>query len=191
MVTTFPDMAISQFQAFIKEVYFVPNERFYGSGEMVDNIQRFAMRGLKGIRKKDNEKTKNNLIVSLSWFMSLNNRLGIDIEKEIWERFPAVCSYCNSVPCACSVKRPENRLKVDIDETKRPKTMRGLQEMFDKIYPSSSRTLEHAGVHLAEELGEFSEAFWIFRASKSNIDLDQFALESADFLSCLLGVFNS
>jgi len=191
MASVSKDTSIRQFQEFIKEVYFMPNSRHFGSGEMLDNIERFAMRSLKGIRKADNEKTKKNLIISMSWFMSVLNRLYIDVEEELWPRFPYVCSYCNSRPCACKVKRPESRLKVTIDESKKPKTMHDFQEMFEKIYPSSGRTLEHAGVHFAEELGEFSEAFWIYKASKSDKDFEQLKLEAADFLSCILAVFNS
>ncbi|MFA6269386.1 MAG: hypothetical protein WC652_06210, partial [archaeon] len=160
-------------------------------GEMLDNVSRFTMRALKGIRKKDNENVTKNMVISLSWFLSMLNRLYIDVEEELWMRFPFVCSYCNSESCVCALKRPLNRQKVIIDESKRPKTVRAFQEMFEKIYPAPKRTLEHAGVHLAEELGEFSEAFWIYRASKSKGDFEQLSLEAADFLSCFMVVFNS
>ncbi|MFH1325601.1 MAG: hypothetical protein ABIH49_02415, partial [archaeon] len=98
MPMIFPDTSIKQFQFFVKEVYEVPNNRHFDIGEMLNHIQRFGMRGLKGIRKKDYEKTKTNLIVSLSFFISVLNRLKIDLENETWQRFPYVCSYCNSLP---------------------------------------------------------------------------------------------
>ena len=191
MASCFPDMSLKQFQEFNKQVYFSHNDKLFGSGEMIDNVQRFAMRGLKGIRKNDPEKAKKNFMISFSWCMSIINRLQINIEDELWARFPYVCSYCNSSPCACKAIKPDERLKVSIDESKRPKSMHDFQKMFEKIYPSSERTLEHAGIHFAEELGEFSEAFWVFGASKSDSDLNLLALEAADFFSCLFGVFNS
>ena len=63
--------------------------------------------------------------------------------------------------------------------------------MLAKIYPTSTRTLEHAGVHLAEEMGEVSEAMMIFRSHRLEADLDNVILESADLFSCFMGVFNS
>jgi NTP pyrophosphatase (non-canonical NTP hydrolase) len=191
MATLRPDVSIRQVQFFIKEVYDTPNNRHFGTGEMLNNIQRFAMRGIKGIRKGDLEKTKKNLIISFSWFLSFLNRLQINLEDETWKRFPFVCSYCNSRPCACKVKRPEQRLKVDIDDTKRPRTLASFQQMFDQIYPHTTRSIEHAGVHLAEEVGEFSEAIWAYRSNRTQEDFDDIALEAADYFSCLVGVFNS
>ena len=191
MATVLPDMSIQQFQFFIKEVYEVPNNRQFELWEMLNNIQRFGMRGIKGIRKGDVEKIKKNLIISLSFFMSVLNRLKIDIEEEIWQRFPYVCSYCNSCPCSCSEIKPEQRLKVHMDNSKRPATLSGFQRMFNEIYPPSSRTIEHAGVHLAEEIGEFSESLWAYRGNRSEEEFQEVKLEAADYFSCLVGVFNS
>ena len=67
------DASIKQLQAFAKEVYGLPNDRCYEFSDILGNMQRFAMRGLKGIRQGDIEKTKKNLIVSFSWFMAMMN----------------------------------------------------------------------------------------------------------------------
>lgn len=160
-------------------------------GNMLTQIQRFAMRGLKGIRKNDPEKIKINLLISFSWFVSLMNQLHIDVEKELWKRFPYLCSYCASCPCSCKEKKPEKRQKVAIDENKKPKTLSEFQIMFNKIYPSEKRSLEHAGVHLAEELGEFSEAILTYRGLHKDEDFEKILFETADLLSCFIGVFNS
>ena len=55
---------------------------------MLTQIQRFAMKALKGIRKNDREKIKFNLIISFSWYASLMNQFHIKVEEEIWKRFP-------------------------------------------------------------------------------------------------------
>jgi NTP pyrophosphatase (non-canonical NTP hydrolase) len=78
-----------------------------------------------------------------------------------------------------------------IDESKRPKSLEGFQKMFEEIYPSSTRTLDHAGVHMAEEMGEFSEAIMFFRGGHRDEDFKAVKLEAADLLSTLFGVFNS
>lgn len=186
-----PNTTIKEYQQFTKDVYGLPNSRYFSVQDMVTNIERFMMRGLKGIRKGDNEKTKLNLIVSLSWFMSMLNQLHIDIEEEVWKRFPYVCSYCAFCPCVCKAKKIQTRQKVVISENKRPKTMHDFQKMFDEIYPASSRTLDHAGVHLVEEMGEVAEAILIYRGNHNDEDFKKVILECADLISCIMGVFNS
>ena len=183
--------SISEYQAFIEELYGISNARFFNVDDMLSNIERFTMRGIKGIRKGNTQKVVTNLLIASGWFMSLMNQYHIDIEEPIWRRFPHLCSYCGSVPCSCKKNKVENRLAISIDERKRPKTLKGFQEMFEKIYPSDTRTVEHAGIHLAEETGELSEAFLSYKGSHSERDFANIVLESSDFVSCLFGVFNS
>ena len=184
-------MSISEFQLFIKEVYEIPNNRHFEIGEMLSNIQRFSMRGLKGIRKRDIEKTKKNLIISFSWFLSILHRLEINLEEEVWNRFPYVCSYCGTCPCSCKATRPKQREKLFTNNEKRPTTLLEFQKMLNDVYPPLTRTLEHAGVHFAEEIGEFSEALWAYRSNRTEEDFQKVKDEAADYFSCLIGIFNS
>jgi len=185
------NVTIKKFQEFIKEVYGLSNDRYFSLSDMIVNMERFLMRGLKGIRKRNNQKAKINLMLSLSWFMSIMNRLHINIEDEIWKRFPYLCSYCGTYPCLCKKEKIQKRRGVVVNNKKRPRTLKQFQKMFDDIYPSAARTLDHAGVHLAEEVGEFSEAIMTFRGAHKDGDFKQVELEAADLLSCLIGVFNS
>lgn len=191
MASVKPDTTIKEYQDFVKEVYGLHNDRNFSLGDMISNVERFAMRALKGIRKDDKEKTKINLLISNSWFFSMTNQLHIDLEDAVWKRFPYLCSYCASCPCACREKAIKTREKVFIDNNKRPKTLEDFQEMFKKIYPPENRTLEHAGVHLAEEVGELSEAVLAYRGLHEDKDFDNLVLESADLFSCFMSVFNS
>lgn len=185
------NLTLSEYQNFVKEVYDLPDDRHFNTSDMVSNMERFLMRGLKGIRKKDIEKTKINLIISTSWFMSLLNQLHVDVEEEAWERFPHLCSYCGSCPCACQEKKVEQRQEIVANSNLRPKTLSGFQKMFEEIYPSSKRTIQDAGIHLAEEIGELSEAVLVYRSIRNKVDFDNVKLETADLMSCFMGVFNS
>jgi len=195
MPAILPNTTIAQFQNFINEVYGLPNDRHFSTEDMLSNIERFTMRALKGIRKEDYEKTKTNLLIALSWFMSVLNRIHINLENEIWKRFPYSCSYCGLQPCACKEKGVKSRIKKqDLDSAandKRPATLKDFQTMFEKIYPAQKRTLEHAGIHLAEELGEFSESLLVYRGEHKDGHFDNIAAEAADVFSCFMGVLNS
>jgi len=63
--------------------------------------------------------------------------------------------------------------------------------MFNEIYPASSRTLAEAGVHLAEEMGEVSEAIHNYLGQHQQKQFNAVQLELADFISCVFGVANS
>lgn len=63
--------------------------------------------------------------------------------------------------------------------------------MFLQIYSPQTRTIEHAGVHLAEEVGEFSEAILTYRGGHKDKDFESIKSEAADLFSCFMGVFNS
>lgn len=183
--------SLSDYQSFVTEVYGLSNDRYFSAEDMLANIERFVMRALKGIRKNDPEKTKNNLLIALSWFMSLMNQFHIEIEDTVWQRFPYVCSYCGGLPCECKAKKVKKRQRIIINNKLRPKTLQNLQMMFEKIYPSKFRTVEQAGIHLAEEMGELAESFLSFRGSHDNKIFAAIPLESADLFSCFMGVFNS
>lgn len=185
------DGSLADFQRFIQEVYGLPDDRLFSVSDLISNQERFTMRALKGIRKGDFKKLKLNLMVATSWLMALANRFHIDLENIVWNRFPMICSYCGQKPCACKKIKPSKRIKITRYEFQRPHTISGFQKMFASIYPPHTRTLSEGGVHLAEEVGELSEAVHHFLGEHKNTTFQEIADEMADFISCVFGVANS
>lgn len=182
---------IAQFQKFIDHIYGLPDDRLYSIWDLLIHQQRFAMRALKGIRKGDRSKLQLNLLISFSWLMAIGNRMHIDVEEEIWRRYPTLCSYCGERPCVCKKTRPAKRKKVKVDESLRPRKLADFQSMLEAIYPAEKRTLADAGVHLSEEMGEIGEAMQNFLGQHKSDQFDEIGREMADFVSCLFGVANS
>ncbi len=182
---------LSELQEFISNVYALPDDRIYSIWDLLTQQQRFTMRSIKGIRKGNISKLKTNLLISLSWVMSISNRLHINIEDEVWKRFPMLCSYCGKKPCVCKAVKQTKRVRVRVNNTLRPHTLSAFQKMFNEIYPASERTLPDAGVHLAEEMGEVSEAIHNYLGQHLQKQFDEVKLEISDFISCILGVANS
>lgn len=191
MASITKDTTISEYAAFVSSIYSVVNDRYYTLWDMLTNIERFAMRAIKGVRKRNAEKTKFNTVVALSWFTSLMNQLHIDMGGIIWERFPYMCPYCGELPCRCKEEKVKKRKKTARKEDMMPKTLEQYQTMFARIYPAENRTLEHAAIHFAEETGELSEAFHAYMGDRSPAHLEQVYFESADFFSCGMGLLNS
>src|SRR3989344_4044054 len=96
---------VSDFQNLIGNIYSLPDDRLYSIWDLLTQQQRFTMRALKGIRKENVERVKSNLLISFSWLMAIANRLHINVEEDVWKRFPGICSYCGSRPCACRTKK--------------------------------------------------------------------------------------
>jgi NTP pyrophosphatase (non-canonical NTP hydrolase) len=182
---------ISEYSTFVNTVYGIPNDRHYTSLDMLNNIQRFSMRAIKGIRKNSDEKVKVNILIAFSWYTSLMNRFHIDIADAVWDRFPYLCSYCGERPCACKSEKVESRRKITKDESVRPRTMEEYQQMFREIYPPERRTRQDAAIHLAEEVGELSEAFNLYMSDRSGELFQEVKFEAADFYSCIMGLLNS
>lgn len=189
-----PDQSLRQFQKTISAIYSLPDDRLYSISDLLTQMQRFTMRALKGIRKGNKEKLRTNLLISFAWLMPIANRMHIDVEDEVWKRFPGVCSYCAAAPCVCKKTHPKKRVTRD-GSAARPSTLRGFQEMFGVIYPPNhppeSRTLADAGIHLAEETGEVSEAIHNFLGQHLGEQFHEIELEIADYVSCIFGVANS
>lgn len=183
--------SIAQFQELMRRTYSVPDDRYYSLWDLLINQERFAMRALKGIRKGDLKKLKNNLAIAFSWMMTIGNRLHIDVEKETWKRFPFACSYCKSAPCRCKKEKEQKDKKSPIMPRKKPETLSDFQKMFGIIYPSERRTLEEAGIHLAEEIGELSEAILCYCGEHKKRQFKKIEIEIADYVSCVFGVTNS
>jgi NTP pyrophosphatase (non-canonical NTP hydrolase) len=179
---------IGDFQEFISRVYALPDDRLYSIWDLLMQEQRFSMRALKGIRKNNIEKLQTNLLISLSWLMAIADRLHIDVEEEVWNRFPMRCSYCGKIPCACKAIKASARARFKKDNKLRPHSLSAFQKMFDDIYPATGRTLADAGVHLAEEV---SEAIHNFLGQHLQSQFDEIRLEIADLVSCIFGVANS
>src|SRR5665213_2846167 len=108
------NQSIADFQHFNTLVYGPTDDRLYSTLDLLSQQQRFAMRALKGIRKGDKEKLRTNLMISFSFLFAIANRLHINLEDEVWKRFPMLCSYCGKKPCVCKKIKPKVRKKITI-----------------------------------------------------------------------------
>jgi len=183
--------SLSQFQNFNKEVYGLPDDRLFSLSDLLTNQERFTMRALKGIRKGERDKIKNNLLISFSWLAAIAGRLHIDMEEVTWKRFPSICSYCGKQPCSCKKSKLRSRRKIVVKNSLKPKNLAGFQKMLSLIYPADSRTLFEAGVHLAEEIGELNEVIHFFSGEHKAKYFEEIKKEIADVISCFFSVANS
>ena len=184
-------LTLRGFQLQIEDIYGLPDDRLYSLWDLLTQTQRFGMRALKGIRKNSQDKLTLNLLITFCWLLAISNRLHIDIEDEVWHRFPMLCSYCGEKPCVCKKTKIQKRKKIQANDKLRPKTLAEFQKMFSCIYPPLTRTLPEAGVHFAEEVGEVAEAVHNFLGQHLDEQFTDIKIEMADLVSCIFGLGNS
>lgn len=182
---------LTQFQELIYKIYGPVDDRLFSLSDLISNTERFTMRALKGLRKRDKSKYKANLMIAFSWVMALANRLHISSEEILYKRFPYVCSYCAEKPCRCRKINPLKRTVGKIDLSLKPQSLKGFQAMIEEIYPPNSRTSYESAVHLAEEMGEVSEAVHTYLGWRTKKQFQKIEEEVADLITCLFSFANS
>lgn len=182
-------LTFGQVQSSNDQIYGLMNGRICDSHDFAVRISRHIGILSKGGRGGDHDKIIANIAPILSWTAALANRLSIDLDHELWQRFPGKCPYCTYAPCDCKGKRAKNRTQVLPDmKAKKPEYVWEYQKMFESIYPNGNLT-DSIG-HLVEEAMEVGEALQILKSSPNNDTFEEVVLELTDIVSNLLAVAN-
>ncbi len=177
--------SLDDFQAFLDRVYSINNGRNYSNADLISYLHRHITQILKAVRKEKHDQIPYRLCMAFSWGCSIANRWHIKLPDEIWKRFPGVCPYCGAMPCFCK-ERGLNRQLPTQASTPRPFYMSDWQKMFSEIYPKN--TINDSAVHLAEEIGELSEAIRNHWSIHNEEWFDKSIEELVDTIANLFGV---
>lgn len=179
--------SLRRFQKRNDDLYLVANGRNYGPPEMLEKVLRHVTYVLKSVRKRRHEKIEYHLCMALSWSLGILNRFHVDLSKEMWKRFPGLCPYCIVAPCDCRRRRKERRSLSGIRRGRKPVSLQDWQKMFARIYHNR---LLNSTLHLAEEIGEVSEALRVFLSMHSEGSFIKTVEEIVDAVTNILGVAN-
>lgn len=181
------DSSLDEFQELNKEIYLVMNDRGYSLVEMFSRMHRHVTHILKAVRKENYEDMEYHLCMALSWAFAIANRFHINVSDEMWKRFPGLCPYCLSAPCACRERRKIRRKLAGKSNGKRPVSLSDWQEMFAKVYPN---LINVSAMHLAEEAGEVDEAIRNYGATRKDEWFKKVVEELIDLITNIFGVAN-
>ncbi len=91
-------MKISEFQKMIGEIY-VHRDRERGVEKtmlwVVEEIGELA----EAVRKGSN--VGEEIADVMAWLVSLANLLDVDVEREVFKKYPGYCIRCGKKPCEC------------------------------------------------------------------------------------------
>ncbi len=148
------------------------------------------------INRKRSEEIEDVLPSIFRWFCFLYTKYRNDkilVSDILWNKFPGICPYCKKQTCSCGVAKGVldiNHLKETASNgrDRKPNTINGWQEHFQKIYPRGADSSFNINVNrLAEELSELSEAY---RKSFIKKDIPCIEMELADVFSWIMGIAN-
>lgn len=107
-------MDVSEFQKLMKDLYFSKdNERGIPAtflwfveevGELSEAIRHLIVKnnGNKKIISSDRKKKIGEEMADIiAWLSSLANLMDINIEHELFSKYPGKCGRCGKIPCEC------------------------------------------------------------------------------------------
>lgn len=150
------DFSLRDLQDLNRRLYGVSDDRKYSFSDILSYIHRHVTQILKNVRKNDHKYTKYHLCSAFSWVMAYANRMHVDVTEEMWACFPGKCPYCTEKPCTCKQRGISRSNSLDTGACPSILNVNEFQQTLAEIYPDN--TLLNSSIHLAEEIGELSEA---------------------------------
>ncbi|MBI2042241.1 MAG: hypothetical protein HYT21_00600 [Candidatus Nealsonbacteria bacterium] len=197
--------SVSDFQRMFRYIYHALNEAEYPKdGDLIARLIEEITRLMEFARKDRRTLFKEQMANIFSWSMAVVNRLGIDPQEALWEKYPGVCPYClREKDCICGTEHPivENkelalrrfrRERAD----RRPQTLKDHQELHLRLYSwQHDRELPIVvAAHLVEEAGEVSCAYRRLGMANSdtakNFLFNELISEMADVMSWMFALAN-
>ena len=176
-------VSLKEWQALFENIYGERNSRV-PFPELWLHLMEEAGQVAEDLRKERFKRLSFDLPDVFAWLCSFSNKYSVDLSELVWNKFPAVCPYCEREEhCICiagsypeynSTRLKDFRLRLD----KRPEKFEDWQNMLGKIYGNVNRTVPYfaVGFHLMEEIGEVAKEIRVDDREKCKEELaDVFA----------------
>lgn len=181
------------FQKMFRHIYGRMNIDKYSAEELVMRLMEESTKMMELVRKDLRKYISIRLAHIYSWTNAVTNRLEIDLQEALWNKFPGVCSYClRDKDCICGLEHPEfsEEQKTNFLRRKRrehdnePHSISEHQAFHKLLYGKQNERilLIQTVAHIAEEAGEVSEQYRL--GSKETT-----AVELADVVSWIFATF--
>ncbi len=183
-VSTFRDL-----QRRNAEVYGYQNDIHLEKLDFAMKAHRYAGMAAKYWHQKKVQQIPTLVLWTFSWNLALANRMHIDLQEEVWNRFPGHCPYCGKVPhdYGNCKKWAEGRVVLP-PSCARVQTVDEFQDMFARIYPNNN--VSFAFLQFVNEPSEVCEALQLFNASHLPRDYEKVREECIDVVANTFAVAN-
>lgn len=179
-------MSLNSWADMFRAIYFPTQNYNRAKIEILAHLLKAVGGGSRYLfRTSDPDGSRDYLAKIFGWYCALANRLCIDLDEIVWQKYPGVCPRCLQHVCTCG------RTPADIDPHKlailassqrqhKPQSLREWQTMFANIYrsPSGGESIAPSRDRLAmvfsrmvEELGEVAEAILLDEVIDHDVNL--------------------
>ncbi len=193
--------SIHDAQSFLGELY--PNNN-YDTDYIYGYLSRYSGYLSKKIWQKRSEEI--DFIRTVSWIIAICNKIEMNLEQHLLDRYPHCCPYCLSTTCKCrkTGKRPAERIpayRIPDELRGRANSRRNIGDVItfdyigniiETVYPQNEIVWESSGpwrhlVKIQEEAAELHEALSGFLNKKKPIDI--VGEECADLMAWILSAW--
>lgn len=180
------EMSLKEWSQMFRDIYYPAQNYGRSSFEIFTHLVKVFGAGSHYLfREHDPKGSREYLAKVFAWYCALANRLHLDIEDALWQKYPNVCPRCLKSSCQCEATiNPIDAERLSIiaieNHFLRPSTLREWQTMFAGIYkgPSGKEVVSPNRdrialifSRIAEELGEVAEALSLDSAVDSDRNL--------------------
>jgi diguanylate cyclase (GGDEF)-like protein len=180
------EMSLNSWAGMFKAIYF-PTQNYNKSSTdiLVHLVKVFGGGSRYLFRTHDPRGSREYLAKIFGWYCALANRLEINLDETLWEKYPGVCPRCLERVCDCeeppAIIDAERLAEIALLKGhERPISLRQWQTQFAFTYRGPSGKLDVAASRerlalvfsrIAEELGEVAEAILLDRCIDHDVEL--------------------
>lgn len=154
---------LAYFQTLQGRIFGLHDAHLYTEEETIVKIFGLIGRLAKSCRKSKGQTEAQGLYLSklFRWYLRLCNLLRFSVPEIFWDKYPGICPYCDAkADCCCEDKGRNPTLSLRcMPGARRPVSISGWQEMFEKIYGKvdADKGVFFAIARLIEETQEVAE----------------------------------
>jgi hypothetical protein len=101
------EMSLGEWCQMFRDIYYPAQNYGRSSFEIFTHLVKVFGGGSHYLfRTHDPKGSREYLAKIFAWYCALSNRLNIDIEEVVWQKYPGVCPRCMGSMCECSEPPP-------------------------------------------------------------------------------------
>lgn len=167
------EMSLKSWTQMFRDIYYPTQNYGRSAYEIFTHLVKIFGAGSHHLFRTHNPKGAREYLAKVfAWYCALANRLELDVEDVLWQKYPRICPRCLNNVCQCAEPpapiNPEKLSMIALENGhQRPNTLREWQVMFAHIYkgpsgrfnvPPARERLALVFARIAEEIGEVAEA---------------------------------
>jgi hypothetical protein len=178
-------MTINDLIQKIDAIYGVQDDRLYDLEDHFYYERKFLLRYLDA---KNNENKTTNFLTSLAWFLGVIRRFHLNLDKDLFSRYPYKCPFCMDLPCSCQNIKNGVAQKTGRPTSHKPKNLDEWQKLAAKIYRHDN--LADLSLEILKTQDKLHYLFRSFHRTLGKTKIKDISHLTSDYFMLVLRLFN-